>query len=356
MKSLRISLKPLFAVLPLLIVAACATKAPVKKQEAIFFPPPPDQPRVQYLTSIGSEGDLNPGKKIDTLIGAARVRRPIWKPYGMVAKKNTLYVCDTMPKNVSVIDLAKGKISYIRPEGRGLLKMPINAAVDDNGTLYVTDTARQQVVIFDKEHNFIGEMGKPGEMKPCGITLDAKRLYLTDLSNHCVRVYAKASKEVLFTIPRDTNDHKAKLFSPTNVTLDEKGNIYVCDTGAFAIKVYDADGKFLRMIGDVGLVPGRFALPKGIGVDRENRIYVVDAATGVVQMFDPEGQLLMYFGEPKSSGKAGLYLPAGLAIDYDNVGQFQKYAAPGYKVQFIIYVTNQAGPNKISVFGFMRKG
>ena len=352
----KFSSKRLLSIFSLLLIAGCATKAPVKKQEAIFFPPPPDQPRVQYLTSIGSEGDLNPGKKIDALIGAARVRRPMWKPYGLVATKNTLYVCDTMPKNISILDLAKGKVSYIRPDGRGLLKMPINAAVDNDGTLYVTDTARQQVVIFDKEHNYIGEMGQPGEMKPCGIDLDAKRLYVTDLSNHCVRVYAKATKEVLFTIPRDASDHKAKLFSPTNIRLDQKGNIYVCDTGAFAIKVYDSEGKFLRMIGDVGLNPGRFALPKGIGIDRENRVYVVDAATGVVQLFDAEGQLLMYFGEPKSSGKAGLYLPAGLAIDYENVGGFQKYAAPGYKVEFLIYVTNQAGPNKVSVFGFMRKG
>jgi sugar lactone lactonase YvrE len=192
-------------------------------------------------------------------------------------------------------------------------------------------------------------------MKPCGIALTGERLYVSDLSHHCVRVYNKLSREMLFTIPRDTNDPNAKLFSPTNLALDEQGRLYTSDSGAFTIKVFDAEGNYLRTVGEVGLKPGRFGLPKGIGVDRENRVYVVDAATAVVQMFDTEGRLLMYFGDPKTSGPAGLYLPAGLAIDYENVGLFQKFAAPGYKIEHLIFVTNQAGTQKVSVFGFMRK-
>lgn len=285
----------------------------------------------------------------------SRVQQPISKPYGVTPVKGKLFVCDTQPKNVSIIDLAKGKMSYLKPDGRGVLKMPINVAVDKDGTRFVTDTVRGQVLIYDSENRFVGELGKAGEMKPCGLALAGERLYVSDLSNHCVRVYSTASREVLFTIPRDANDHKSKLFSPTNLALDEQGRLYVSDSGAFAIRVFDKDGNYLRTFGEVGLKPGRFGLPKGIGVDRENRVYVVDAATAVVQIFDAEGRLLMYFGEPQSSGRAGLYLPAGLAIDYENVDLFQKFAAPGYKIDFLIYVTNQAGPQKVNIFGFVRK-
>jgi len=63
----------------------------------------------------------------------------------------------------------------------------------------------------------------------------------------------------------------------------------------------------------------------------------------------------MYFGEPKTSGPGAMYLPAGLAIDYDNTELFQKYVATGYKAEFLIFITNQAGPQKISVYGFLRK-
>jgi hypothetical protein len=42
-------------------------------------------------------------------------------------------------------------------------------------------------------------------------------------------------------------------------------------------------------------------------------------------------------------------------VDYDNVKYFEKFVAPGQKLEYLIYVTNQVGPNKVSVFGFLRK-
>jgi sugar lactone lactonase YvrE len=235
------------------------------------------------------------------------------------------------------------------------MALPINIAVDTNGVRYVTDTGRNQVVIYNADGSYVGAMGKTGEMRPCGIALHSDRLYVTDLSNHCVRVYAKANRELLFTVPRKV-DEKTQLFSPTNVTIDEHGNIHVTDTGGFCVQVYDAEGNHVRKIGQQGLDPGTFSRPKGIGVDHEGRVYVVDADTAVVQMFDAEGRLLMHFGEPEKSGVAGLYLPAGLAIDYKNVGLFQKFVAPGNKIEYLIFVTNQTGTHKVSVYGFLHKG
>jgi hypothetical protein len=131
--------------------------------------------------------------------------------------------------------------------------------------------------------------------------------------------------------------------------------MYVSDSGGFMIKIYSPQGEHLRTIGDLGLKPGHFALPKGIAVDKQGRIYVIDAATALAQVFDDKGQLLMYFGEPKSSGAGAMYLPATVAVDYKNVDLYQKYAAPGYKIEYLIFVTNQAGPNKVAVYGFLRK-
>lgn len=341
----------------ILFIAGCATRPKETTGNHTFFPPAPDEPRIQFLTSFGSETDLAEQSKFtEFLVGDERVHRPIWKPYGITPAKGKVFVCDTQPKNVGVVDLVKRRISYLKPGDRGALKMPINVAVDQDGTRYVTDTVRGQVLVFNAENQYLAEIGRPGEMKPCGIALAGDQLYVSDLSNHCVRVYHKASREVLFSIPRDETNPPAKLFAPTNLALDKNGNLYVSDSGGFTIKVFDAKGAYIRTIGEVGLKPGRFALPKGVGVDREGRVFVVDAATSVVQLFNAEGQLLMYFGEPQSSGPGALYLPAGLAIDYENVGLFQKYVAPGYKADFLIFVTNQAGPQKVSVFGFLRKG
>ena len=129
--------------------------------------------------------------------------------------------------------------------------------------------------------------------------------------------------------------------------------MYVSDTGGFVVQVYDSQGNYVRSIGEMGITPGRFALPKGIGVSRDGLVYVVDAAANVAQVFNKEGQILMYFGQPDTGGS--LYLPAGLRVDYDNVKYFQNLAAPGYEIDHLIIITNQAGDRKVSVYGFLKK-
>jgi DNA-binding beta-propeller fold protein YncE len=341
--------------LVLSLASGCATKKPAPKN-FIVFPAPPEEPRIQYLMSYGSETELGEGSRFaNFVVGEEKVYRPIWKPYGLTIRDGKIFVCDTQAGNVSVADLATRKMRALKPQGLAAMKTPVNVAVDKDGTVYVTDTGREQVLIYDKQGSLLEALGKKDEMKPCGIALAGDRLYVTDLKAHNIRVYNKASRQLLFTFPKDAKDAKASVFQPTNVAVDPNGRVCVADTGGFCVKVYDRDGNFLRSFGDLGVTPGQFTLPKGVGVDREGRIYVVDAAAAVVQLFDAEGRLLMFFGEPKSSGDAGLYLPAAITIDYDNVRFFQKYLAPGYKLEYVILLTNQVGPHKVSAFGFIKK-
>ncbi|MDP3980008.1 MAG: hypothetical protein Q8Q33_01200, partial [Chlamydiota bacterium] len=144
-----------------------------------------------------------------------------------------------------------------------------------------------------------------------------------------------------------------KLFSPTNLDLDNSGNMYVSDTGAFNVKKYSADGKLLASYGSHGDALGQFARNKGIAVDREGRVYVVDAAFEKVQIFDQNGQLLLYF--PESNDPAALVLPAGIAIDYDHIEYFKTDINSSFKVDYLIFVTSQYGNRKVSVFGFGKK-
>ena len=334
----------------------CATKKP-EPQNYIVFPPPPDEARLQYLMSFGSEGDLGGGTKFGQfLAGEEKIVRPIYKPYGLTIKQGKIYVCDTQAGSVIIADLARRKMRLLKPIGQAAMKMPISVAVDNDGDCYVTDTGRGQVLIYSKDGNLIEAVGKTGEMTPCGIALAGERLYVTDLKSHNVLVYNKANRQLLFSVPRSGTNASARLAGPTNVAIDSQGKIYVSDSRGFEAKVYDAEGNYLRTIGEQGVTPGQFTLPKGIGVDREGRVYVLDAAAPVIQLFDSEGRLLMHFGQPGTSGAGSLYLPAGLTIDYDNVGLFQKYAAPGVKIEYLILVTNQAGPQKVSVYGFIKHG
>lgn len=339
-----------------LLVSGCATKAPAKKNY-VMFPPPPDEARIQFLWNYGSETELGKRSSFEQMVvGNEAIHRPIVKPYGVSIRNGKVYVCDTQAANVSVADLKSRRIKYIKPVGQAAIKVPVNVEADEAGKVYVTDSGRGQLLVFDAQGQLLDSVGKKDEMKPSGLWLTDKEVWITDLKNSQVKVFDKQTLKLLRAFGgKDETDEKKRLFQPTNLLIDPLGRVIVSDTGGFSVKIFDQQGNHLRTIGELGVSPGQFALPKGVGADREGRIYVLDAATPVIQLFDKDGRLLMYFGEPSSSGPGGLYLPADLSVDYDNVGLFEKYVAPGYKLEYLILVTNQVGPRKVCVYGFLKK-
>ena len=58
----------------------------------------------------------------------------------------------------------------------------------------------------------------------------------------------------------------------------------------------------------------------------------------------------MFFGGT-DTGPGSMYLPAKITIDYDHVNYFEKYVSPEFRLIYLIFVTNQYGSNKVSVYG-----
>jgi DNA-binding beta-propeller fold protein YncE len=343
----------------LLLAAGCATTPKNTADKTIFYPPAPDAPRIQYLTSFSSDKELGGGggDAFRTFItGEAPTMTPILKPYGLSPAPNNIYVCDTGAGLILRADLEKKKLTAISPTGPALLKSPINITVDDNGWLYIADSVRDQVIILDEKENFVDALYQPGTNKPRDVVVGKDRIYVADIAQHAVHVLDKASRKPLFDIPHaaEATNINIQLFQPINLALGKDGRVYVGDFGAYRVQVFDADGNYVRTVGKNGDNFGEFARLKGIAVDRENRLYAVDAAGQVVQMFDDKGQLLMWFGQPEGN-QFILSLPAKVAVDYDNVAAFQKYAAPNFQIEYLIFTTSQYGKHKVSVFGFGHK-
>jgi DNA-binding beta-propeller fold protein YncE len=345
------------------LLAGCATSKKTAPTKYTYFPPAPDEPRIQFLTSF--ESDAQFGRKrsfADYIIGESKPSSPLVKPYGLAVHDGKIFVCDTVPHVVEIFDMRTMRATAFAPQGEGKLRLPINITIDQDGTRYVADAGRAQVLVFGADGTFLEAMGKKDEMKPTDVAISSDRLYITDLSNHCVRVYSKVDRKMLFTIPRDALDAKdaknvkGRLFSPTNLGLDEKRNrLLVSDTGASVVQIYDLEGNYLRNLGRAGLNPGSFARPKGVAVDRQGLAYVVDAATQLVQIFDTEGRLLLFFAKAGDSTQGEVILPAVVKVDYDNISYFQKFLAPGRQCEYLIFVTSQAGGQKVSVYGFLKQ-
>jgi DNA-binding beta-propeller fold protein YncE len=351
----QVALAKCLGVLLLLTFAGCASK-PAAPSKVLFYPPAPDVPRFQYLMGFSTEAECFGQSGFRRfVIGRSRVEKYVGKPYGIVARSNEVAFCDTGFSGVGILNLAKGRMDQLIPTRADRMQGPINAAWDAQGNLYVTDTEREQVLIFDPDQTPLVPMGRKDEMKPCGIAIVGNTLYLTDLKSHQVRIYSLPDRQLVRTIPRADDQGEGRLFLPVNVAVGMDGKVYVSDPGAFCVQVFDAEGRHLRKLGEQGVGPGKFARPRGLALDRENRLYVVDAATQRVQLFDREGRLLIYLGDPSVMGPGSTHLPAGVAVDYENVAYFQKYAAPGKQLEYVLYLTNQYGEPRISVYGFLKQ-
>ena len=334
-------------------VAGCATKPIVRKP--IFYPPAPDEPRIQYLTSFSTSADIEPppNRLLTFLTGYKGKVRSVLKPYGVAVANGRIFLCDTYLGCLCVFDLEHGVFSYFTPRGPGAIGKPINADVDADRNLYVADVERRRVVKFDAQGQYLTAITGNETFRPVDVVARGEKVYVVDTGGRKVRVYDRTSGTELLVVPAATATNVSEeLYVPINADVDDDGNIYVADAAAFRVQIYDPEGQRVKSIGSQGTGFGEFARPKGIALDRGGRMYIVDAAAQLVQVFDVKtSALLMYFGDPEGS-EVPLSLPAGIAIDYDSVQYFQKYADPGFEVEYLVLVTSQYGSPRVSIYGF----
>jgi hypothetical protein len=139
----------------------------------------------------------------------------------------------------------------------------------------------------------------------------------------------------------------------SDLALDRQGNIYVTDKAGARITQFDRSGAFRRIIGRLGDNIDEFIRPKGIAIDKDDRIWVVDTGTEVAKIYNQQAQLLLFFGLPGNE-PGMMNLPTKIVLDYDNIEFFKQYAVKGADIEFLVLVSNQYGPNKVSVYGFGR--
>lgn len=337
------------------VFIGCSSTAPrMLDRETAVYPLPPELPRIVYLTSFSTEVELfgAPSGFLSSLLGASDTKI-INRPYGLTVSERKMYICDLRLPGIVIVDPAAESFEYFTPGGEGELRRPINCTIDRNGKLYVADADRMQVVAFNANGSFAGLLGQNMKGKPVDVFAHAGKVYVLDIEQHSVSVFAEDDWSPQMTILEDSTSAPGYLFSPTNLWVDD-AHIYVSDIGDQKIKIFDLQGIFISSLGSLGMQLGQFTRPKGVASDMYENVYVVDAAFENVQIFDAKGALLLAFGGPYNA-PGDMWLPAKVVTDASLLSYFQPYVGSRYPLAFLIFVTNQYGPDKVSVYGFIKR-
>jgi DNA-binding beta-propeller fold protein YncE len=283
--------------------------------------------RVEYLRTIPSVHEFTKPRSIfarlvNFVAGPPEDVPEIVRPYSVTHDSiGRLLIADPGQRGVHIYDFEKHKYQFLKGPKNQLLKSPIDVVCDDRDNIYVSDSERARIFVFDSKARFVRTIGAAaGEsrlIRPTGMAMDraSARLYVTDTLRHQVMVFTLNGTLLRSIGGRGTGPGEFNY--PTALTLSG-GKIFVVDAMNFRVQTLTADGKFVSSFGVHGDQTGTLNRPKGIAADTSGNIYLVDALFDIVQVFDPAGRLLYYFGSGGAQ-PGQFHLPSGISIDDRNI-------------------------------------
>lgn len=224
-------------------------------------------------------------------------------PYGIDVDEgnNKVYIADLQWRGVRVLD-REGTFLYNLPRDPKDLKLDPNIgwAPYDIATyqerVYVS--AKDGIYVFDSEGNFLQHWGTLGGGQDQfqyanGIATDPNNgnVYVADTGNFRVVALTPEGK-VRWILGIPVDDPNSSLFGlPKGITVDNNSRIFVTDTFAHQIRIFDSDGKLLSEFGERGTADGQFSFPEGIAITPSNRMYLIDRQNNRLQIWQLSEEL-----------------------------------------------------------------
>ena len=180
-------------------------------------------------------------------------------------------------------------------------------AVHTNGDVYTCDTGGN-ITVFSKDGSLQKTIGSPGVGKgqflgPHGLTFIGDILYITD---------SNSSRVLKFTVTGDyigqfggEEASHVQLSGPQGITHNGKGQLLVADYNNRRVQIFNADGSLIRTISCDNYNPS------DVAVDNEGNIHVVYPNGNVIQKFSHDGEALTTYSNPNGNFQS----PQGIAID-----------------------------------------
>lgn len=325
----------LLLLVSLLLLTGCAETKYVMQLDpddrtgrtAPIWPAAPETPRYRYVGQLlGEENFISEGANkrnagirlfywLVGLVGMGEEKIILKRPQsGTVDAQGRIYVTDVSNHAVFVFDQTAGKLLvWNRALERTKFVTPIGIAMGAGGQILVADAELGRVIRLDRDGKPLGSFGQGILNRPTGLARDAQRgrIYVSDTHAHDIKVFDDDG--ILLEVIGHRGEGDDGLNFPTHLSF-AGDKLYVSDSMNARVQIFDAEGKATGTLGQRGLYIGNLTRPKGVTVDGSGNIYVVESFYDSLLVFDSQKNFLMPIG---GTGKeiGQFYLPAGVWSD-----------------------------------------
>lgn len=217
------------------------------------------------------------------------------------------------------------------------LGQPAGLGTDSKGNLVVfhragadkkreplTLIAENTIAVLDaKSGKVLKEFGSDMFILPHGLTVDDKdNIWVTDTGSEQVFKFSSDGKLLMtLGVAREKGDDERHFNAPTDVAVLVDGSFYVSDGyGNSRVIKFSKEGDFVFQWGEKGSGEGQFNLPHALDLDEAGNVYVADRENGRVQKFDASGEFLNAWSTPSGAEVYAISInpinQAVFAVDY----------------------------------------
>ncbi|MBP7732821.1 MAG: 6-bladed beta-propeller [Caldisericia bacterium] len=216
------------------------------------------------------------------------------EPTGLIENEGLIYVADKVSNLVNVYDVNTStfvnSIGLSGTSATGLLN-PVDCDFLPRGDLVVSDSGNCRIQVYSKNGEHLVSFGSRGSSSgqldnPGGLTCTKSgQIIIADTGNKRVSVFSQGGTWEF--------DIKDRIEQPVDCAQDSLERIWVADTGAGEVLIYDKNGNYIKNLEGSG-----FSKPSSIFIDRFGRVFVADSRLGMVKVFSEAGYELSSFGLP----------------------------------------------------------
>jgi len=232
----------------------------------------------------------------------------------------------------------QNKVKFDNPQSLAVVRLlswedTTNTNDDDEVTVYGVNSG-QNNIIYNNSMKSLGiygltEKGIERLNRPYGIAANEKGdVYVADTGNHrIVKLFNPGHNLVYQNSVGEQGSGEGQFNEPHGVALDSQGILYVTDSGNNRVQVFSPDLQFIREWGKKGDAPEKLSFPDGIAVTdkhqywsyyRQDFVVVIDQNHSRIQQFDPQGNFMRGISASEFD-YLDVYLKS-IALDYyDNI-------------------------------------